>query len=89
MIENIAALAKLSMKGDEIEDYQADLGKILDLVEQMNAVNTDPVEPLAHPLEISARLREDRITETNERDKNQASAPEVEDGFYLVPKVIE
>ena len=88
-IENIALLARLSMKEDKIPDYQKELGNILEMVEQMNNVNTDDISPLAHPLEIIARLREDSVTETNQRDKNQKIAPEVDSGFYLVPKVID
>ncbi len=88
-IENIALLARLSMKEDKIPDYQKELGNILEMVKQMNNVNTDDISPLAHPLEIIARLREDSVTETNQRDKNQKIAPEVDSGFYLVPKVID
>ena len=88
-IENIALLARLSMKEDEIPDYQKELGNILEMVEQINSVITDDISPLAHPLEIIARLREDRVTETDQRDNNQKIAPEVDSGFYLVPKVID
>jgi aspartyl-tRNA(Asn)/glutamyl-tRNA(Gln) amidotransferase subunit C len=88
-IENIAWLARLSLKEDEITDYQCELSRILQLVEQMNAIKTDAITPLAHPLEISSRLREDKITETDQRDENQKFAPEVDAGYYLVPKVIE
>ena len=62
---------------------------ILGLVEQMNSVDTRDVEPMAHPLEITARLREDEITEIDQRQRFQAIAPEVEQGLYLVPRVIE
>ena len=55
----------------------------------MNAVDTDNVQPLAHPLEIDARLRPDVVTDENQREKNQRCAPQVKDGYYLVPKVIE
>ena len=88
-IENIAWLARLSLNEDEIPVYQNELEQILNLVEQMNNINTDTILPLAHPLKISAQLREDKITETNQRAMNQQTAPDVKDGYYLVPKVIE
>ena len=55
----------------------------------MNSIDTTNVDPMAHPLEIKARLRIDKVTETNQRDTFQAHAPAVENGLYLVPKVIE
>ena len=55
----------------------------------MQSVNTDSVAPLAHPLDVTQRLREDEVTESNRRDELQQLAPEVEEGLYLVPKVIE
>ena len=88
-IEKIAWLARLAMDENTIPEYQQDLGNILNLVEQMNKVETDAIEPMAHPLEIKARLRLDEITETNQREKFQGIAPAVENGHYLVPKVIE
>ncbi|MCK4710630.1 MAG: Asp-tRNA(Asn)/Glu-tRNA(Gln) amidotransferase subunit GatC, partial [Gammaproteobacteria bacterium] len=65
------------------------LSSILDLVDQMSAVNTDDVEPMAHPMDASQRLRADIVTETNQREKFQSVAPKTEDGLYLVPQVIE
>ena len=88
-IKTIAWLARLGLDETEIPHYREELDKILGLVEQMQTVNTDGIVPLAHPLEIPARLREDEITETNQRDTFQSIAPVVEDGHYLVPKVIE
>ena len=88
-VEKIAWLARLAMDENTIPEYQQDLGNILNLVEQMNKVETDAIEPMAHPLEIKARLRRDEITETNQREKFQEIAPAVENGHYLVPKVIE
>ena len=88
-IRKIAWLARLEILDDDIPAYSGDLSRILALVEQMNSVDTSACEPLAHPLEITARLREDKITEENQRDKFQSIAPEVENGIYLVPKVIE
>ena len=73
----------------KIANYQHELGSILNLVEQMNSVDTENIKPLAQPQEIHARLRPDEVTEDNQRDKFQRIAPEVENGQYLVPKVIE
>ena len=88
-IRTIARLARLTVREEQIPEYQQALGNILGLVEQMQAVNTDGVEPLAHPLEIGARLRPDEVSETDQREKFQQIAPETENGFYLVPRVIE
>lgn len=88
-ISNIAWLARLTIAEEDIPGYTRDLSGILGLVEQMQTVDTSTCTPLAHPMEIRARLREDEITEKNQRDKFQARAPSVEQGLYLVPKVIE
>jgi aspartyl-tRNA(Asn)/glutamyl-tRNA(Gln) amidotransferase subunit C len=88
-VKNIAHLARLDIDDDDIEKYAADLSSILDLVAQMNQVNTDDVMPMAHPLDATQRLRPDEVTETNQRDKFQAIAPDVENGLFRVPKVIE
>ncbi len=88
-IEKIAWLARLAMIEDSLPDYQHDLGNILELVEQIKNVDTEAVAPLAHPVEIMARLRRDEITETDQREKFQQLAPAVAEGHYLVPKVIE
>ncbi|NOX42442.1 MAG: Asp-tRNA(Asn)/Glu-tRNA(Gln) amidotransferase subunit GatC [Gammaproteobacteria bacterium] len=88
-VEKIAHLARLAINEDDIPEYSRELSKILDLVAQMNAVDTSNIEPMAHPQENSQRLREDKITELNQRDAIQANAPQVERGLYLVPKVIE
>ncbi len=88
-IEKIAWLARLALDEDDILNYSRDLTNILSMIEQMNAIDTKNIEPLAHPLEINARLRDDAINETNQREKFQKLAPAVENGHYLVPKVIE
>jgi len=85
----IANLARLQIKQDEVEQYATDLSNIINLVEQMNAMDTKDILPMAHPLDATQRLREDRVTEENQRDKFQTIAPSVEKGFYLVPKVVE
>ena len=88
-VRKVAHLARLAMTEDSVEAYTRNLGNFLDLVEQMSAVNTDGVTPMAHPLDMVQRLRADVVTESNRREVYQAIAPETEDGLYLVPKVIE
>jgi len=88
-IEKIARLAGLIIDAEAIPDYQHALGNILTLVEQINKVDTAAITPMSHPLEIKARLRRDEISETNQRERFQQLAPAVENGHYLVPKVIE
>ena len=88
-VEKIAHLARLAISETDVPLYARNLSNILELVEQMNAVATDDVTPMAHPLDTVQRLREDDVTESNQREHFQAIAPSVEDGLYLVPKVIE
>ena len=88
-VARIASLARLALAKDEAAGMQRELAAILELVERMQAVNTVGVEPLAHPLDYTARLRPDAVTEGNEREKFQSLAPAVQDGHYLVPRVIE
>jgi len=88
-IRNIAHLARLHIDEDTIDDYVDDLSSILSLVDQMNQVDSSDVAPLANPLDATQRLRTDEVTETNQRDKFQQIAPDVAEGFYRVPKVIE
>lgn len=88
-IRRIARLARLELGAAEAEALGRDMNGILALVEQMSAVDTSGVMPMAHPQEMPQRLREDRVTETDARELFQSVAPQVEDGLYLVPKVIE
>ncbi|SEA49762.1 aspartyl/glutamyl-tRNA(Asn/Gln) amidotransferase subunit C [Thiothrix caldifontis] len=88
-VKKVARLARLAVPDERLAAYTQNLCNILDLVDQLSAVDTTGVEPMAHPLEMMQRLREDVVTETDHREKYQAVAPEVEDGLYLVPKVIE
>ncbi|MGD2117827.1 MAG: Asp-tRNA(Asn)/Glu-tRNA(Gln) amidotransferase subunit GatC [Chromatiales bacterium] len=88
-IQKIAHLARMAVTENEAAAVASDLSNILGLVEQMNQVDTSEVLPMSHPLHMSQRLRADEVTETDQRDKFQAIAPAVEDGLYLVPKVIE
>jgi aspartyl-tRNA(Asn)/glutamyl-tRNA(Gln) amidotransferase subunit C len=88
-VRKIARLARLRLSEEEVAGYAQQLSGILDFVEQMNSVDTASVVPLAHPLDLTARLRADIVTESDERETFQRIAPQVEAGLYLVPKVIE
>jgi len=88
-IKTIANLARLKINDDEIEKYRSDISNILDLVQEMEAVDTNGIEPMTHPFDATMRLREDAVTESNQREKFQSIAPSSQDGLYLVPKVID
>jgi len=88
-VKKIAHLARLGINADDIPGYARNLTDILSFVEQLNAVDTTGVEPLAHPLEATQRLRPDTVTESDNREHFQQVAPETESGLYLVPQVIE
>ena len=88
-VEKIAHLARLGLDDADIPRTTEALNSILGLIDQMQAVDTNGIEPLAHPLEASQRLRADVVTESNHREAYQSIAPAVENGLYLVPKVIE
>lgn len=88
-VEKIAHLARLDLNESDLPRTTETLNNILGLIDRMQAVDTHGVEPLAHPLETTQRLRRDEVTESNQRDAYQAIAPAVEDGLYLVPRVIE
>ena len=88
-VTSIARLARLAIADADIPGYAQQLSAILAFVEQMNQADTAGVEPMAHPLDLIARLRPDRVTEGDERELFQTLAPEVEAGLYVVPKVIE
>ena len=88
-VRNIAQLARLQIDDSSVEQYATELSRILALAEQMSAVDTTDVTPMAHQMDATQRLRADEVTETDQRDKFQAIAPDVERGFYRVPKVIE
>ncbi|MAR89700.1 MAG: Asp-tRNA(Asn)/Glu-tRNA(Gln) amidotransferase subunit GatC [Pseudomonadota bacterium] len=85
----IAHLARLQLAEDEIPATTERLTSILGLIEQLQAAPTEGVAPMAHPTDAIQRLRDDQVTETNQREAYQQIAPAVEDGLYLVPKVIE
>ena len=92
-IARVANLARLELRPDETERVLVQLNGFFNLVEQMASVNTDGIEPLAHPAailgDVALRLREDVASEPNQREASQISAPAVERGLFLVPKVIE
>lgn len=88
-IRRIAQLARIRVDAAEAARYQAQLNDIFHLIEQMQAVDTRGIEPMAHACDVFQRLREDRVTEIDRRAAFQAVAPQVEEGLYLVPKVIE
>jgi len=92
-IARIANLARLELSGSESERMLSQMNNFFGIVEKMQAVDTSGVMPLSHPVaaiqEISLRLRDDVISEPNNREANQRSAPAVEKGYFLVPKVIE
>ena len=85
----VAQLARIEIDENEAEGTLGQLNGIFSLIEQMQAVDTRGVEPMAHAQDLSQRLRADKVTETDRRESYQAVAPEVEDGLYLVPQVIE
>ncbi|MCC6301851.1 MAG: Asp-tRNA(Asn)/Glu-tRNA(Gln) amidotransferase subunit GatC [Gammaproteobacteria bacterium] len=88
-VKRIARLARLEIGAGDAPRYAHDLSAILAFVEQMGAVDTAAVTPMAHPLDAVQRLREDAVTEGDARAAFQAVAPRVERGLYLVPRVIE
>ncbi|HYW91719.1 MAG TPA: Asp-tRNA(Asn)/Glu-tRNA(Gln) amidotransferase subunit GatC [Gammaproteobacteria bacterium] len=88
-VQAVAHLARLAIDDSRVPDYARDLSRILDLVEQMNQVDTEKVDPLAHPLEMAQRMRDDDPRESVDREAYQAVAPEVRDGLYIVPRVVE
>lgn len=85
----IAHLARLSVSDEQVKSYASDLSSIMNLVEQMNEIDTSGVEPMAHPLDQSQRLRFDEVTEQNQRELLQENAVDTEDGLFLVPRVID
>ena len=88
-IQHLARLARLSLGTEEDAAVRADLGNIIEMIDAMQKIDTDGVEPLANPLDAVQRLRSDRITEEVDRDQFLANAPASEDGYFLVPRVVE
>lgn len=98
-VRQVAHLARLGVTDAEVQEHSESLTKILDIIEQMSAIDTTTVEPMSHPIEnyqvdhhqqkVELPLREDEISESNERESYQAIAPLAKHGLYLVPQVIE
>ncbi len=88
-IKQIAHLARIGLDETALEPLRDDLSTVLGLVEQLNAIDTKGVEPMAHPGNAVLRLRADVVSEGNQRNALQAPAPAVEQGYFLVPRVIE
>ncbi|NRA21316.1 MAG: Asp-tRNA(Asn)/Glu-tRNA(Gln) amidotransferase subunit GatC [Oceanospirillaceae bacterium] len=88
-VDKIAHLARINIEEKDTQAYLQNITSILDLVSQMQDINTDNVEPLAHPMDAIQRLRADDVTEDNQRELLQSVAPAVEEGLFLVPKVID
>lgn len=88
-VKRIAYLARIAITDAEAAAAQTDLSRIFALIEEMNAVDTTGIEPMAHPRDLTVRLREDEVREGDRHEAFQAVAPQVEAGLYLVPKVIE
>ncbi len=88
-VQHIAMLARLKVADDDLPETVEKLSKIVDFVDQLSQAETQDVVPMAHPLNQAQRLRADAVTEVDERDRYQANASQVQDGLYLVPKVIE
>ncbi len=88
-IEQVAELARLRIEDNSVDELVSKITSILGMIDQMQATNTDDIEPLANPLEASQRLRADVVSEADQREALQANAPATEAGLFLVPKVID
>lgn len=89
VILNIAELAQLEVKDEMISQYADKMTAMLNLIEEMQSVNTENIEPVSNPLDAVQTMRDDKVTEKDLRDEYQAIAPEVDSGLYLVPRVVE
>lgn len=88
-VKRVAHLARIAINDADARSTHTQLSGIFDLIAQMEAVDVSAIEPMSHAQDVVQRLREDVITETDQRERFQAVAPQVESGLYLVPKVIE
>ena len=88
-IRRIARLARIAVAEDEAEAVRERLNRVLGLIDQLQAVDTTGIEPMSHALDLVQPLRQDTVTESDQRARFQSGAPAVEGGLYLVPKVIE
>lgn len=88
-IAKLAQLARINIEADMTNDVADNINRILTLVDQLQAADTDGIEPMSHPMDAVQRLRSDIVSEENQRESLQANAPAVEKGLFLVPKVID
>ena len=88
-VEHIAHLARLEIRPDEIDGVVEKLGRIVSFVDQLQTADTSNLMPMAHPMDMSQRLRPDEVTETDQRDLYQQNSEAVQDGLYTVPRVLE
>lgn len=88
-VKTIAHLARIALDESARERIAGDLNTVLELVEDLQAVDTSGIEPMAHPFDAVLRLRGDTVSEVDERDALQAPAPETADGYFIVPRVVE
>lgn len=88
-VERLAKLALLELSGQDVERTLVQLNSVFELIGQLQSVDTTGVEPMTHPIALGLRLRADEVTETDRREQYQRVAPAVEQGLYLVPRVIE
>ena len=87
--KKLATLSRIAIGEDTITEVSQRLSSVLELIDQLQTVNTDGVEAMSHPMKATQRLREDEVSEINQREAFQAIAPDTEEGLFLVPKVIE
>lgn len=87
--KEIAKLAQLELTAQDLSNYQKNIAKVFELIDQLHSINTENLEPMSHPQNIMQRLRSDTVAETNQREILQKSAPQIKDYLYLVPKAIE
>ncbi|MGH1487444.1 MAG: Asp-tRNA(Asn)/Glu-tRNA(Gln) amidotransferase subunit GatC [Cellvibrionaceae bacterium] len=88
-IAKLAQLAKINIDNNMVDDVAESITSILTLVDQLQAVDTSNIEPMSHPMDAVQRLRADIVTENNQREQLQTTAPAVDNGLFLVPKVID
>jgi aspartyl-tRNA(Asn)/glutamyl-tRNA(Gln) amidotransferase subunit C len=88
-IEKLATLSRISIDEKTITDVTERLSSVLDLVDQLQTADTDSVQGISRPFQVSQRLRADEITESNHRDEFQAIAPAMDNGLFIVPKMID
>ena len=88
-VSKVAELARIEIADEEMDEIESRITEILNLINQMQSVDTDAILPMSHPLDGKQILRSDMVSEINNREELQKLAPKIEDGLFLVPKVIE